>query len=383
MKKNTKNICILFGAGAEIPLGLDGGADFSKAVVGYEVNDINEAITKYYKSKKLNEWYPEYSETSLKASTDEINFIKACLSKKLLEENEYNSKKDYEHTINKEYENIKNNDESIHELISKYASYTGIIDKYFYTLINPKALGPKNFWKVIQLYTRAYLFLSRKFLDNKNTKEDYLYLLDNPHIISDKMKVYFKNIHNYNYYNIINELKEYYHFKIATTNYTTACENIAGISENDIAYVHGKFGWFENPRNLQVIDISKEDTPDKVTKNNDVYFPYIFVQSGIKPIVDEIQIKEYAKMIDFFENSEKIFIIGYRANYDDNHINSIIRSAICKNKEIIYFIYEKDISEENIKHRLRLDNKTYNNLKFIKIDHNNCISIFRDNIENS
>ena len=213
-------------------------------------------------------------------------------------------------------------------------------------------------------------------------KNTYKKILESPREALNIMKEFSKD-KTENYYSIIKELENKYDFNIITTNYTTFCENITGIEENKIAYVHGKFGWFENPRTLQVIDISEEkDIYDKGMSDGDVFFPYIFVQSGVKPIVDQKQIKEYSKMIDFFDMADIIFILGYRLNCDDNHINSVIRSAICKGKKVVYFIYENDLDDKTVIKRLRFDDTDeYNNLMFIYLHKENCFSEFRKQLQ--
>ena len=55
---------------------------------------------------------------------------------------------------------------------------------------------------------------------------------------------------------------------------------------------------------LEVIDVFETDD----FAQND-YFPFILIQSGVKPIIDNIQIKELAKSISFFENADRIIKI--------------------------------------------------------------------------
>ena len=184
-----------------------------------------------------------------------------------------------------------------------------------------------------------------------------------------------------NYYGVIKNYIDKYDFNIVTTNYTTLCENITGVKADEIAYIHGKFGWFENPRSLEIIDINTDEIKyHQGIKGGDIYFPYIFIQSGVKPIVDRIQIREFSKMIEFFEKAD-VIIIGYKFNPDDNHINSIIRSFICDGKRIKYFIYDNDLKKDDIKKRLRID-KTYDNLEYEYINKNNCLDKFKEIIEN-
>ena len=42
-------ICFLFGAGAEVSYDLCGGEQFARNVIGLNVDEMNDAILKYYK----------------------------------------------------------------------------------------------------------------------------------------------------------------------------------------------------------------------------------------------------------------------------------------------------------------------------------------------
>lgn len=44
-------------------------------------------------------------------------------------------------------------------------------------------------------------------------------------------------------------------------------------------------------------------------------------------------------MIWFMDEADRILILGYRLNYDDNHINSIIRSEVKQGKEVVYLSF--------------------------------------------
>lgn len=87
-------------------------------------------------------------------------------------------------------------------------------------------------------------------------------------------------------------------------------------------------------------------------------------------------------MIDFFDEADIIFILGYRLNCDDNHINSIIRSAICNGKKVVYFIYENDLDDKTVSKRLRFDDTDeYKNLMFKYLHKENCFSEFREQLQ--
>lgn len=51
-------------------------------------------------------------------------------------------------------------------------------------------------------------------------------------------------------------------------------------------------------------------------------------------------------MIWFMDEADRILILGYRLNYDDNHINSIIRSEVNRGKK--WFIYHLMMAKQII-----------------------------------
>ncbi|MBP5311321.1 MAG: hypothetical protein J6112_00605 [Clostridia bacterium] len=113
------------------------------------------------------------------------------------------------------------------------------------------------------------------------------------------------------------------------------------------------------------------------------FFPYLFIQSGVKPVVERTQIEEYAKMVKFFDESDKIIVLGYRLNYDDNHINSIIRSAVKQNKEVVYLSFNDKkvapLSNKEVHDKLKLP-MICPSLKFFEIDGSNASRVFEEEL---
>lgn len=224
------------------------------------------------------------------------------------------------------------------EVIDSYTSYMGLIDEKFHTIISPKALGPEKFWNVLSCFTHAYLLIAGEIIykeENLNLY-DYLNILYNPKDSFKKILDFCEsNKQKESYYSIISD-KVKDDISIITTNYTPLCQVITGIKNEKIAYIHGKLNWFESPYDLQIYDVMREKLP------NEICFPYLFIQSGIKPIVDSVQLNEYAKMLQFLEDAEELIIVGYRLNSDDNHIIGIIKRFL-KQKVIVYLDYDEKI----------------------------------------
>ena len=341
-----KSTCFLFGAGAEYSFKLGDGESFARNVVGNGNQAMNSAIREYYRSLDLlDEWYPKYKNSKVKT----IDLIEAALKKKKYTLNEeYKPTRKFSTQLRREAERYENSPQERKELLNKWTSYFGIIDESFCTLMSPKHLGPEKFWRVVNFYTRAYLFMVLPFLSKDKSKDTYLEALRDPKGTYIKVlnEAKGKLTQNDNYYSY---LRAYFpSAEIATTNYTPFCDII---SDGKAAYLHGKLNLFECPRTLKVVDV----TTDDVNFGKDVYFPYLFIQSGVKPIVEKKQIEEYHKFVKQLKKSKELVILGYNLNFDDNHLNGLIRDFLLTGRNrLVYFDYNCD-SKDMIKNRLRID----------------------------
>ncbi len=365
-----KNTCVLFGAGADAPFNIGTGGDFAKSVLGtvQASGRMNAAIKEHYDRIVLHqdEWYPRY----LSRYWKEDDLLKAALRRRNLERNNKPSDKEFKSCFDK----CKRDPALKKTLINDYPSYMGIVDGKFSSIIAPTVLGRGRFWQVVSCYCRAYLTIVQQILG----QDDYeRYLSPTKELIAGIRAACRKPAGEDSYYSVIRKLKSSFDISVITTNYTLYCEEISNLEENHIAYVHGRVGLFESPRDLCVYDVEHQDIA------NEIVFPYLFIQSGIKPIVERKQIKEYSKMVKFMDDAKRIVILGYRLNYDDNHINSIIRSAVKQKKEVVYLAYHGNHNDvlsndvDNILDKLRLPEKP-SNLLIQSITNDNAQIVFEN-----
>ena len=139
------------------------------------------------------------------------------------------------------------------------------------------------------------------------------------------------------------------------------------------AYIHGKINLFESPYENKIYDI----TDERFEYPKDIIFPYLFIQSGIKPVIDQYQLNEYSKMLQMLDEAQTLIIVGYRLNPDDNHINSLIRSFITdnrKNNKVIFFDFNGE-KKNTLTEELRLSEHP-KNLEVIEINKYNSLSEF-------
>lgn len=386
-----KKVGYLFGAGAEVDYNLCGGEEFAKIIIKIrdkndhilnKEDEISNAVDAYYKTKyeqlaSFKEWYPSYVKSGFR-----IDYaIKHSIHKERMMKN-IDPTMGSTAYMTRELDKYTSDEEKMKQILN-YPSYIGILDENFHTLISPKILGPHKFWRVLSAYTRAYLLLVSSVL-KKKTQVELMTLLNNPvnaiMAFNEEIDSIEKKSTQLNYYRVLrdctneNKLKG---LKIITTNYTPIIENVCHLRRDEIAYIHGKFGWFENPRTLQVYDIKDPEFNEEF--ENDILFPYIFLQSGIKPIVESRLVEEFHKMNTYLNEIEELIIVGFQFNDDDNHINSMLHRFIkMKEKNMItFFSYDHSFNHvKEILKKLRLDDDYETRINLIQINRDNNISEF-------
>lgn len=268
---------------------------------------------------------------------------------------------------------VKKNDGGINFDIN--VGMANILDSYFHTIINPCKYGKIKFSKIVNYYWACFFTILEDLLRYYSDRwgissfEEY-YSADKMHYekillnLRDLMRQLYNEvsiIQDGSYYSIISKNldREKKHFEcvgILTTNYFRFCESVADVK---VAYLNGKMCWFEYPESLQVSNIIDE------SDNNRFYFPFVFGQSLIKPIVHSKQVEEFAKMKDILDIADVLVVLGYGINEDDNHVNSFLREFVEKKKKMVVLGTE---SEKSVKDKLRYQG---NNIQYITIDYRN------------
>ena len=353
MLKNKKAVTFFFGAGAE----------------------TNKAFNLPEGKRFLETVIPKREEKNL-------NLIEALRER-------YNRQESGSHKWSGKYRAEVICEEDLNKSYKAVKSTYGYMEKYFHTLIDPNKYGQNNFWKIINHYwfaffsvfTPLYTTLRNAELSDDhvtnfdpNSEDYYKGILKNlPQIISKFYckKTDWENIfggecgyYKRKFYNDIN----YTVCGIITTNYTPLV-HMTGIEDKDIAFINGELKYFEYPHELIVEDITQMSV-----LRYEFSFPFLMVQSAVKPIVAPQQVIEMKKAYDILDKTDYLVMIGYGINADDNHINSFIVDFIRKkeNFKLIYCVYDPESNEENvkdyeaeIKKKLRLGSDS-NKIKILK-----------------
>ena len=422
------NVAFFFGAGAECDFGLPNGLEYLQNTIFLNKDNINPIVNKFSKTDLKLANYLLSSDDSIykhilgKACFHYLrncNKPQKCVEKKCLlflkeedikelgdkiDNTDYiltdKDKKEKENILNKFKEKLKNyngkNAENCwtHSFLKKICSeslkdvnYAGILDKYFYTINNPVKYGPRKFSKLVNYYWACYFCIVQKIVENfdkkdelnkyKNSSEiNYKEIVNNLQDFTKKLyglnqessKLKNSQIEN-SYYYLINqklENQKYVNQGILTTNYFNFVEQIKVKENGKYAYLNGRLDYFEIPQLLEVRNLQKDNVP-----SDKLFFPFIFGQSFVKPIVHQKQIEEFAKVPAILKNADCLVILGFAINEDDNHVNSYLHDyASQKNKKIIFVSTEEGNEVlESVKTRLRLENS--DNIKIVNVKKNN------------
>lgn len=164
------------------------------------------------------------------------------------------------------------------------------------------------------------------------------------------------------------ELKRLDTTTIATTNYNVFIQEVLN---KDICYLNGSTNMWYDP---YVNRLGKKE--DLLYKEKHFLVPLIFTQSGTKPMTSIEMSKKYVKMYDDFRNSDKICVVGFGFNQDDEHINGIIRTLIdVDNKKVIIIDLNSGTNIDNFKEKIANKLKIFNedNLEIVLVDYNRTV----------
>jgi len=174
------------------------------------------------------------------------------------------------------------------------------------------------------------------------------------------------------YYDDIKEISSIYEIDtVGTTNYTDIINKKLGTSIN-IYKLNGSLKEYYDPYLNSIISSEKEEKYEKFV------VPFLFTQSGIKPLTSIEMSERYVNLFNNFNKSDIICVIGFGFNRDDGHINGLFRSLIDdKDKKVIILDYKFNPETMGLRtierkkyfvHKLRIENA--DNLTICVIDNN-------------
>lgn len=110
---------------------------------------------------------------------------------------------------------------------------------------------------------------------------------------------------------------------IGTSNYTSLCgAALADAFEGKVVHLNGSLDEYLDPyKNELAPQKAQAETPRFLV-------PFLFTQSGIKPLTSVEVSRRYVDFYDAVVESDAAIVAGFGFNADDGHINSLFRQAI-------------------------------------------------------
>jgi len=366
-----KSVAFLCGAGCEGKNQLDfpSGANFKKDIVlakniktlyekinssgKFHENFSNGAIIDARCSTILYQTFVEHVDLLNNLSNEVKKIIENYISYRKGNKENDSEKKEIQSKFKELYKsfigvsNSCNISEQDRELFFGNITLCSFSDELFNYLRMPEVYKTEVS-KVEKLYFSAYLSILKsiyKTAHNKDFEKDYLCSS-----VNDKKQfrvclekdleewqnlIIRKNCDNKNlYYETIREKKAKYDFEgsVITTNYTNFAEKITGLKT---AYLHGKLDWFEDINSKEIKLLS--DFSDEAE-----IMPFLFIPSGVKPVISLKQIEQYKIALEAFTQSDLLCILGYSINSDDEHIQNFIRERLNQKRRVLFFLYSGD-----------------------------------------
>lgn len=235
----------------------------------------------------------------------------------------------------------------LEQIYSQTLDYQSLIDSHFRYLYNPKSHWAK-FTKI-----SVFLYTVQRYI-KEQTKIEESKIENGPGFYHDVIKIR-------NRFNIC---------CVGTTNYNNFITDIFEknrIDDVGIYHLNGNVKDYYDPYKNRIIS----DVND-VDYQNQIVVPFIFTQSGVKPLTSITMSQRYVELYEKYKECDAIVIIGYGFNGDDGHINGMFRSLIEEEgKEVHIFHYSNEklnlsSLQRMYKNKLRLDST--NHLKVHVID---------------
>lgn len=334
------SVSFLFGSGADTDAcsSLPSGNSFAEALITNKYNKEVEELLKINASH-FKMLYPTSSKIYIQ--TIYHNQEKA---KKFLDNNDvdlcityYNDKQsvkfdDIKILASRWYKAITNcesdSEKSIKDFFLENAVLFDVLDEKFNSLRYQPPNSNAN--RVMVAYASVFVLMLTILYD---LQKDFVWSYDN--VFAKLREEYTVKLKPNCYYDTLKQLQEEYF--VITPNYTDLAQKI---TKKDVIYLHGKLNWFEDLTTLAVYDSITEQ--EQINLSNQIV-PFIMIPSGVKPIICGKQISQFSNFMSALNESDRLCVVGYKFNSEDNHINSLIADWLKKeNSQIIYFNFQTE-----------------------------------------
>ena len=383
----SKSVCFLFGAGAETSYGLPLGGTFVQDIL---FDKASKDSCSFFNSGKPNfqdirnvplfsssahailyqtimenpeKWKQWFSEEERKTIEEYLNYKhgKSDDSKSVRSSfGDLYRKRVYEKIKN--YEGGQNGDDLL-----RHINFYSYLDSKFNYLRFPETY-PKECNKVMRfLFGAFYSLVKNLFVNGKSFDFGEMSSKDerNKHLLFSQFLSEAKPIKSdkSGYYETINKHKNRFRLSVVTTNYTKLAQEKIGLESKSVAYIHGRLDLFEDLVTKEVKEV------EEFKGESNIIFPFLFIPSGVKPVVHPLQIKELEKATSFISKSDRLFVLGLCLYGADEHIRTMLKERMNQGKKVDVLIYSEktDFQLEKARVEHAFHNKANKWLNFIEI----------------
>lgn len=196
----------------------------------------------------------------------------------------------------------------LEEIFVVALDYQSLIDSYYRYLFTPKTDWAKFCKIAIFLMTvRRYITANQEESERKVTEGS-------------------------GYYQEITTLQSSAEVRvIGTTNYNTFVNDV---TNTPATFLNGSVDDYYDPYRNKII------SQEVAEQSGHICVPFLFTQSGIKPLTSVSMSRRYVELFDHLSECDVIGVVGFGFNSDDGHINGLFRELIeDKNKKVVIFHY--------------------------------------------
>jgi hypothetical protein len=111
--------------------------------------------------------------------------------------------------------------------------------------------------------------------------------------------------------------------RVGTSNYTSLCQSaLATVHSQSVIALNGSLDEYLDPYKMEIIRAESAPATSRVL------VPFLFTQSGVKPLTSVEISRRYVEFYDTVRRSDATVVAGFGFHGDDGHINSLFRQAI-------------------------------------------------------
>lgn len=162
---------------------------------------------------------------------------------------------------------------------------------------------------------------------------------------------------------------------VGTVNYTAILQSVMDANGFGInaRFLNGSMRDYYDPYRNQILQL--ELTPEEIERQKRFLVPFLFTQSGIKPLTSVEMSRRYVEFYDEMKDSDAVVVIGFGFNGDDSHVNGMFRDLIDDGRVPVYICdyaenglaaYDMNARRSDLARRIRVERR--NDLQIIPVD---------------